>query len=224
MSEEQVPPGRADRRWREAVEAILFAAGEPVLARDIASALGEATEEETICHLEALRSEYERRGGGLAIERVAGGFQMSTRPEVGPVLRSFFRLRNRARLSAAALETLAVVAYRQPVTAPEIQALRGVDPSASLRTLLERKLIRILGRKKVVGSPLLYGTTRQFLAHFGLNRIEELPSVEEFRGLLGGEGVSAPRGAGGTVRAPAGEDRAAPQGGVSASRPDAAGA
>ncbi len=220
MSEEGSLPARAVRRRLDAVEAILFAAGEPVLARDIASALGDASEEEALGLLDALRSEYERRGGALSIERVAGGFQMSTRPEVGPALRSFFRSRNRTRLSPAALETLAVVAYRQPVTAPEIQALRGVDPSASLRTLLERRLIRILGRKKVVGSPLLYGTTRQFLAHFGLDRVEDLPSVEEFHGLLGGEVLSAPDRAGAAPGA-GGEGGTSPEGGLATGRPDA---
>jgi len=185
VSEERETAAVLDRTKLDAIEAILFVAGEPVLARDLAAALGEATEREVVALVEYLRSEYERRAGALAIERVAGGFQMCTRPEVGPRLRAFFRARNRTRLSAAALETLAIVAYRQPVTAPEIQALRGVDSSASLRTLLEKKLIRIVGRKKVVGTPLLYGTTRQFLAHFGLNRLEELPSVEEFQGLWG---------------------------------------
>lgn len=220
MSEEGGVPAGVGRGRLGAVEAILFAAGEPVLARDIASALGDASEEETLGLLEALRSEYERRGGGLAIERVAGGFQMSTRPEVGPALRSFFRLRNRTRLSPAALETLAVVAYRQPVTAPEIQALRGVDPSASLRTLLEKRLVRILGRKKVVGSPLLYGTTRQFLAHFGLDRVEDLPSVEEFQALLGGETVLAPYGA--RASPDTAREREIPrEGGGATGRPDA---
>ncbi len=172
------------RKRLRAIEAILFAAGEPVPAREIAAVLGDAGEQETLHLLEALQAEYDRRGAGLTIEQVAGGFQMATRPEVGAVVRLFFRLRNRARLSPAALETLAIVAYRQPVTSPEIQAIRRVDPSASLKSLLEKKLVRILGRKKVVGNPLLYGTTPKFLAHFGLNRLEDLPSIEEFEPLL----------------------------------------
>ena len=99
--------------------------------------------------------------------------------------RQFFRQRNRTRLSPAALETLAIVAYRQPITAPEIQAIRGVDATASLKSLLEKKLVRILGKKKVVGSPLLYGTSRHFLVHFGLNALGDLPPIDEFNAILG---------------------------------------
>jgi len=109
---------------------------------------------------------------------------LATRSQVGPWVRRFFRDRNRTRISAAALETLAVIAYKQPVTAPEIQAIRGKDPSASLKTLLEKKLVRILGKKKVIGRPLLYGTSRQFLVHFGLDKLDDLPAFEEFEQLV----------------------------------------
>ncbi len=105
---------------------------------------------------------------------------MNTPLEVGDSVRQFFRQRNRTRLSLPALETLAIVAYRQPITAPEIHAIRGKDPAAAIKGLLDKKLLRILGRKKVVGSPLLYGTPKQFLHHFGLNTIEDLPSIEDF--------------------------------------------
>jgi len=111
--------------------------------------------------------------------------RLATRTEVGPWVRQFFRQRNRTRLSPAALETLAIVAYRQPITAPEIQAIRGVDATASLKSLLEKKLVRILGKKKVVGSPLLYGTSRHFLVHFGLNALGDLPPIDEFNAILG---------------------------------------
>ena len=104
------------------------------------------------------------------------------------VPRQFFRQRNRTRLTPAGLETLAIVAYRQPITAPEIQAIRGVDPSGTLRSLLEKRMIRILGKKKVIGSPFLYGTTRDFLVHFGLDDLDDLPSLEEFEEILGGLG------------------------------------
>ena len=127
------------------------------------------------------------------LERVAGGWRLATRPEVGPWVRRFFRERNRTRLTSAALETLAIVAYKQPITAPEVQAIRGVDPSHGIKSLLEKRMIRILGRKKVVGNPLLYGTTKQFLVHFGLDRLADLPSLEEFDKFLGtlqaGEGT-----------------------------------
>jgi segregation and condensation protein B len=168
-----------------AVEAILFAAAEPVHPREIAAAVEGWDESEVEEALGTLRLSLERRRGGVRVERVAGGYRLATCPEVGAWVRQFFRQRNRTRLSSAALETLAIVAYRQPVTAPEIQAIRGVDPAHSLKSLLEKRLIRILGRKKVVGSPLLYGTTKQFLVHFGLDRLADLPSLDEFEQFLG---------------------------------------
>jgi len=176
-----------------AVEAVLFAAAEPVHPKEIASAFDGATEAEVAAAIDALRDRYAQGPGGLTVEQVAGAFRLATKPEVGAVVRLFFRQRNRTRLSPAALETLAIVAYRQPITVPEIQAIRGVDPSGPLKSLLEKSLLRILGRKKVVGNPLLYGTTKQFLVHFGLNRLEDLPSIEEFDGLLGAlQGGEAP--------------------------------
>ena len=105
---------------------------------------------------------------------------MATRTDVAHWVRQFFRQRNKTRLSPPALETLAVISYRQPVTGPEIQAIRGKDPTAALRGLLDKKLARCLGRKKVVGSPMLYGTSHEFLVHFGLNDLNDLPSIEDF--------------------------------------------
>jgi segregation and condensation protein B len=168
-----------------AVEAVLFAAGEPVHPKEIASAFeGESTERIDEA-METLGRRCAAGPGGLQLERVAGAFRLATRQEVGAFVRRFFRHRNRTRLSPAALETLAIVAYRQPVTSPEIQAIRGVDPGAALKNLLEKKMVRILGRKKVVGNPLLYGTSRQFLVHFGLNTLEDLPSIGDFEQFLG---------------------------------------
>ena len=168
-----------------AVEAVLFAAGEPVHPKEIAAAF-EGTDEDAVrAAIELLASRYATGPGGLVVEQVAGGYRLATKPAVGAVVRQFFRQRNRTRLSPAALETLAIVAYRQPATVPEIQAIRGVDPTGALKNLLEKKLVRILGRKKVVGSPLLYGTTKQFLVHFGLNKLEDLPSIEEFDQFVG---------------------------------------
>jgi segregation and condensation protein B len=170
------------------VEAVIFAAGEPVKIEEIVAAFGLDDEAPILEALERLREEYEQRQGGLSIERVAGGFRLATRSAVGAWVRQFFRQRNRTRLTPAGLETLAIVAYRQPITAPEIQAIRGVDPSGTLRSLLEKRMIRILGKKKVIGSPFLYGTTRDFLVHFGLDDLDDLPSLEEFEEILGGLG------------------------------------
>ena len=168
-----------------AVEAILFAAGEPVHPKEIASALEGADEDGVVAAVEALARRYDAAGSGLHVERVAGAYRLATRSDVGAQVRQFFRQRNRTRLSPAALETLAIVAYRQPITSPEIQAIRGVDPSGALKSLVERKLLRILGRKKVVGNPLLYGTSKHFLVHFGLDRLEDLPSIDDFDQFLG---------------------------------------
>ncbi len=177
------PPPAAD--LVAAVEAVLFAAAEPVHPKEIAAAFEGATEADVNAAIEALRARYVQGPGGLTVEQVAGAFRLATKPEIGPTVRQFFRQRNRTRLSPAGLETLAIIAYRQPITVPEIQAMRGVDPTGALKSLLEKSMVRILGRKKVVGSPLLYGTTKQFLVHFGLNRLEDLPSIEEFDQFLG---------------------------------------
>jgi len=168
-----------------AVEAVLFAAAEPVHPKEVAAAFEGATESEVAAAIDALRQRYAEGPGGLTVEQVAGAFRLATKPEVGAIVRQFFRQRNRTRLSPAGLETLAIIAYRQPITVPEIQAMRGVDPSGALKGLLEKSMVRILGRKKVVGNPLLYGTTKQFLVHFALNRLEDLPSIEEFDQFLG---------------------------------------
>lgn len=166
------------------LEALLFAAPEPISVEEIQEAFGEDRSAEVEAELRSLIEDYGRQGRGLQIEQVAGGYRITTRPDLADVLREFVRRRNRSRLSRAALETLAVVAYRQPVTAAEVEDIRGVNPSSILKSLLEKRLVRISGRKKVVGNPFLYETTVEFLEHFGLNRIEDLPSLEEFSSLL----------------------------------------
>lgn len=169
-----------------AVGAVLFASGEPVQPKEIASALKGVAVPDVQAAIEELEAQYEKNEAGLRLEWVAGGVRLATRPEVAEWVRQFFRQRHRTRLSRAALETLAIVAYRQPVTAPEIQAIRGKDPQGPLKNLLEKKLLRILGKKKVVGNPLLYGTSKQFLVHFGLNSLADLPSMDEFDAFVGG--------------------------------------
>jgi segregation and condensation protein B len=165
------------------VEALVFAATEPLTLADLVDLFPGAGEERLRATLEQVQHSCDTPGRGLQVSLVAGGYTMTTKPELGEWVRALFRSRHRRRLSAAALETLAIVAYRQPITTPEIQALRGTDPVGVLQNLLDKKLVRVLGRKKVVGKPLLYGTTRDFLAHFGLNSLEDLPSMEEFGGL-----------------------------------------
>ena len=130
-----------------------------------------------------------RHGGGRG-----GGRALATRPEVVGWLRRFFDVSGGNKLSMAALETLAIIAYRQPMTGPEIQELRGVSAVGVLKTLLERRLVRIVGRKEVVGKPFLYGTTREFLVHFGLNALKDLPPLEEFEETFGSGDASAVAG------------------------------
>jgi len=168
-----------------AIGAMIYASDEPVPSKEIAGVLGGVPVDDVERAVEELTQLLSGAGIGLSVERVAGGYRLATRSEVGPWVRRFFQQRNRTRLSPAALETLAIVAYRQPVTAPEIQAIRGKDPSASLKSLVDKKMLRILGKKKVVGSPLLYGTRKQFLVHFGLDGLSDLPSVEDFDEFLG---------------------------------------
>jgi len=163
-----------------AVGAVVFASDEPVRPADLAQALGGVELEQVEQALQTLQESYDQHPLGLRVERIAGGYRLATRSDVGAWVRRFLQQRNRTRLTPAALETLAIVAYRQPITAPEIQAIRGKDPAAALKSLLDKKLIRILGRKKVVGNPLLYGTRKEFLVHFGLDSLEDLPKLDDF--------------------------------------------
>ncbi len=174
------------------LEAIILASTEPIRPGDLGAALGDLPEDEIESALQRLEARYEQEDRGLILEKVAGGYRLATRSNVGAWVRMYFRNRNRTRLTPATLEVLAIVAYRQPVTAPEIQAIRGKDPTYGLKVLLEKRLLRIMGRKKVVGSPLLYGTSKQFLVHFGLNNLKDLPSIEEFDAFLDTLGTAQP--------------------------------
>lgn len=176
------------------LEALIYVSEEPVKEGELLGVFPEEARDSVRSALEELLLEYGGGPRGLRIVRVAGGFRMQTRPEHDQWIRSLFRQRNRVRLSRAALETLAIIAYRQPVTGPEIQSVRGTNPIGVLQTLLERKLIRTLGRKKVVGKPILYGTTEDFLIHFGLNSLSDLPSLEDFPGMAATGAVSETRG------------------------------
>jgi segregation and condensation protein B len=171
-----------DRREMEAaVEAVLFVSSEPVPRSRLAEIFDEDEREAAAEAIEAVLARYapgEERG--VQIEEVAGGVRLITRPEMHGWLRRFFEVTGSSKLSMAALETLAIIAYRQPMTGPEVQDLRGVNPSGVLKTLLDRHLIRIAGRKEVVGRPFLYCTTREFLVHFGLKSLKDLPPLEEF--------------------------------------------
>ncbi|HET9210726.1 MAG TPA: SMC-Scp complex subunit ScpB [Thermoanaerobaculia bacterium] len=169
-----------------ALEAILFVSSEPVPRTKLLELFDEEEREQAAEALEAVLARYSGdEGRGVLVEDVAGGVRLATRPEVVGWLRRFFDVSGGNKLSMAALETLAIIAYRQPITGPEIQELRGVSAAGVLKTLLERRMVRIVGRKEVVGKPFLYGTTREFLVHFGLNSLKDLPPLEELEETFG---------------------------------------
>ena len=167
-------------------EALLFASPDPQPEAKLLEVFPENSREQAREALQTVLARYradESAGQpdrGVVIDHAAGGYRLVTRPDLHAYLRRYFDVAGRSKLSMAAVETLAIVAYRQPVTSPEIQDLRGRNSAGVLKTLLERRLIRIAGRKEVVGSPFLYATTRDFLLHFGLRSLSELPPLEEF--------------------------------------------
>ena len=172
---------------RAVLEALIFASdAADHAARDRAGA-GRRAAEAWQAALDELQADYARDGRGLQLVEVAGGWQITTRPEYNDWVRELLDPQRPTRLSIQALETLAVIAYKQPVTQPEVIELRGVKSGGVLKTLLEKRLIRITGRKEVVGRPMLYGTTKEFLLHFGLKDLSELPKIEEFAEVLGEE-------------------------------------
>jgi segregation and condensation protein B len=168
------------------VEALIFASPEPLTIPEMAKILESEPREDVEAAVVLLKQDYERPGG-LQLVEVAGGYQIVTRPELHEYVRALFEEQTRQRLSVQALETLAVIAYKQPITAPEIAEIRGVNTAGVLNTLIERKLVKIVGRKQVIGRPFMYATTREFLEKFGLNDLTELPKVEDLAEALGFE-------------------------------------
>jgi segregation and condensation protein B len=210
-------PGEADDtpvlpplEIKAVLEAIIFASPHPVTAREITQVIGGVPREAWKAALAELAEDYAREGRGLQLVEVAAGYQITTRPEYNDWIRELVDPQKPTRLSIQALETLAVIAYKQPVTLPEIIDLRGVKSGGVIKTLLEKRLIKIVGRKEVVGRPMLYGTTREFLLHFGMKDLAELPKIEEFAEVLGEEvdvaglkrAIEAPR----PVEVPLGEE------------------
>ena len=208
---------------RAVLEALVFASPQPLTPRDIEKVLGGIPRQAWQAALEEIRADYARDGRGLQLVEVAGGFQITTRPEYNDWVRELLDPRAPTRLSIQALETLAVIAYKQPAAGKNITRL-GNDVehinhwgTGSFRALLEKRLIRITGRKEVVGRPMLYGTTKEFLLHFGLKDVGELPRIEEFAAVLGEDidvdglrrAIDAPR----PVETPVAESEPAPQAG-----------
>ena len=167
------------------IEALIFVSEEPLSAKIIADLLRE-DREVVDAALAELAKEFNGRNSGLQLREVAGGWQFATRPEYHEHVRAYLKSRPGAKLSIASLETLAVIAYKQPVTVPEILEIRGVQSPSSIKTLLDKKLIVAKGRKETVGRPMMYGTSKDFLIQFGLKDLGELPSMEDFQDLSEG--------------------------------------
>jgi len=185
QAEEQKPRMEL-AQLKAVIEALMFASPDPITPRLLNKLLNDEPKEDVKAALEALKADYLDRGG-LHIAEVAGGLQITTRPEYHEWVRRLFHERSANKLSAASLETLSVIAYKQPVTAAEIGEIRSVNTSGVLSTLLERHLIKIVGRKNVIGRPFLYGTTKEFLIRFGLNDLGDLPKIEDMAQQLGFE-------------------------------------
>jgi len=184
VPEEQTPRMELSQ-LKAVIESLVFASPDPITPRTLFKLLNDEPKEDVKAALEALKADYADRGG-LHIAEVAGGFQITTRPEYHEWVRRLFHERSANKLSVAALETLSVIAYKQPVTAAEIAEIRGVTSSGGvLSTLIERRLIKTVGRKQVVGRPFMYSTTREFLERFGLSDLGDLPKVEELSDALG---------------------------------------
>jgi segregation and condensation protein B len=172
-----------DSERKAALEAIIYAADEPATLDQLATALGE-DKLPVKASLDELIASYANEDRGIEVRAVAGGYKMYTKPQHHDVVRRFIKsLRPPLRLSMPALETLAVIAYKQPVTAPEISEIRSVNTSGVISTLLDKKLITTAGRKEVIGRPILYKTSKEFLMRFGLSDLDELPSLKEFEAL-----------------------------------------
>jgi segregation and condensation protein B len=175
---------RSSAELKAIVEALIFASPEPLTPKALLKLLDNEPKEDVLAAVEELKQDYERPGG-LQLVEVAGGYQIVTRADLHEWVRRLFHERSSQKLSVQALESLAVIAYRQPITAIEITEIRGVNASGVLNTLLERHLIKIVGRKQVVGRPFMYATTKEFLIRFGLKDISDLPKVEDMAESLG---------------------------------------
>ena len=189
---------------RGILEALLFVAEEPVPLSRLQEILADEDPAATEASVRELALSLEDAGRGLMVQEIAGGFRLATRPEANVWIQRL-QVVKPSRLSRAALETLAIIAYKQPITKAEVEAVRGVAVDGVIRTLLERDLIRMLGRKAEAGRPIVYGTSQGFLEHFGLKELGDLPSLREIDELIGASGTQAPTTPAETSAAPAAE-------------------
>jgi segregation and condensation protein B len=204
------------RELRAIIEALLFVSAEPVPLDRLMVALGTISKPEVRQALQSLREELDREGRGVQLVEVAGGWQIVTRLEYAPWIKRLAKAKAAPKMSRSGLESLAIIAYKQPIVRAEIEQIRGVEVSGVLRTLLERKLIRMVGRKDVPGRPIMYGTTKFFLQQFGLSDLAQLPPLREFKELGEAEQAMLPVDEG----LPIGESDAVPAGASDASAGD----
>lgn len=162
------------------IEAMLFVSDKPLFLSEIKTVLEGPDANEIKDVIAELASEFETQGRALRVKEIAGGYQIVTDPVFAPWLKKLYKTAGADRLSGPSLETLAIIAYKQPATKPEIEAIRGVNVDGVLKTLIEKNLVKIMGRRETVGRPIIYGTTQEFLQYFGLNSLDELPKLEEF--------------------------------------------
>lgn len=172
-----------DRELKRIIEAILFVSEKPVMIAELKDVLEDADPGLIKETLSSLKNEYESLNRGLRINEVAGGFRMATEPSLSTWLNKLYKNRYTDKLTKPSLETLSIIAYKQPITKAEIELIRGVNVDGVINTLLERELVKIVGRKEAIGRPILYGTTNQFLEYFGLNSLSELPNLREFESI-----------------------------------------
>ena len=172
-----------ERELKAIVESLLFVSADPVPMERLMVALGTVSKSELRQALQSLREDFDREGRGVQVVELAGGYQIVTRAEYAPWITRLAKAKASPKLSRSAMESLAIIAYKQPIVRSEIEQIRGVEVSGVLRTLLERKLIRMVGRKEVPGRPIMYGTTKLFLQQFGLNDLSQLPPLREFKEL-----------------------------------------
>jgi segregation and condensation protein B len=195
--EEQAPehtpapsPANDPALLRRALEGLLFITDRPLSAGELCKLVNVRDQDRIVAAVEDLRRELEERNLGYRLIAVAEGWQMATRPELAPYMRKLFSDRATMRLSTAAQETLSIISYKQPLTRAEVEEIRGVEVIAALESLIEKRLIKVVGRKETVGRPLMYGTTMEFLRHFGLRSLEDLPPIDSYSP----EGAPAPVG------------------------------
>ncbi|OGW70365.1 MAG: SMC-Scp complex subunit ScpB [Nitrospirae bacterium RIFCSPLOWO2_01_FULL_62_17] len=172
-----------ERELKAVLESLLFVSAEPIPLERLMVALGTVSKSELRHALQSLREDFDREGRGLQMVELAGGYQIVTRAEHAPWIKRLAKAKASPKLSRSAMESLAIIAYKQPIVRAEIEQIRGVEVSGVLRTLLERKLIRMVGRKDVPGRPIMYGSTKLFLQQFGLSDLSQLPPLREFKEL-----------------------------------------